>query len=388
MVGALHRVARLNRRDRRAGFRGRRNRPRDQIGARERPRRVVNHDDVARLRQPRETRSPPSPDAAPRRRRSAAACRFPGAYRRRRRGDRRGDRRPAPAAGRRRPRRSPGARRTHPRCARGSAARRPRAAAWAESPPKRCPRPPAAMMAVTCMGESLIIPFASPFASGTRCSRPAMPADADRRAARLNPSAGTRHRFAKRAHHRCHDAARHPDRASGSCAATRPFAVASVGILALGISLSADAVRDRQAARCIEPWPYHGYDRIVTVRGQLSDAGPDRRSRCGRCPRSKICDARRTCSRTSSPATPRNVNLTYAGPPERVRAAVDHAQRLRDARRAGVARPHADRRGRTAGAPPGRRRQLSVLADATWRRPRRDRPDAPHRRRAVTSSPA
>ena len=145
---ALHGVARRQRRERRARFRRRGNRPRDEVGARKRPRGVVDDDHVARRARRPETRS--STESC---RRAPPATTRSGFGVPRRYGGRIGRRAPAGSAtttssivGMREERAS--------RCARGSDARRPPAAAWARAPPNRWPRPPAAMMAVTNMGEA------------------------------------------------------------------------------------------------------------------------------------------------------------------------------------------------------------------------------------------
>ena len=63
-IAVLDRVARRDRRNRRARLGRRGNRARDEIGAHERPRRVVNHAPRRRRRRPPRTRWPPSPAAA------------------------------------------------------------------------------------------------------------------------------------------------------------------------------------------------------------------------------------------------------------------------------------------------------------------------------------
>ena len=71
----LHRVARRERRQRRARFHRGVDRARDEIGARERARRVVDDHDVRAAADGVEPVSAPSPAAARRRRRRATACR-------------------------------------------------------------------------------------------------------------------------------------------------------------------------------------------------------------------------------------------------------------------------------------------------------------------------
>ena len=100
----------------------------------------------------------------------------------------------------------------------------------------------------------------------------------------------------------------------------RLFAVVSIAILGVGISLSATlfAIID---GTLVQPWPYHGYDRIVTVRGTYPSQG---RVASPLWSVSEIEDLRRAGDVFAHviAGDARNVNLTYAGRPERVRAAV------------------------------------------------------------------
>ena len=100
----------------------------------------------------------------------------------------------------------------------------------------------------------------------------------------------------------------------------RLFTAASIGILALGISLSTTLFAIVKGT-LIEPWPYHGYDRIVTVRGTYPTQG---RSAFSLWSVPEIEDLRRAPDIFAHviAGDARNVNLTYAGRPERVRAAV------------------------------------------------------------------
>jgi putative ABC transport system permease protein len=100
----------------------------------------------------------------------------------------------------------------------------------------------------------------------------------------------------------------------------RLFAVASIAILALGISLSTALFAIVNGA-LVEPWPYQGYDRIVTVRGTYPSLG---RTASSLWSVAEIEDLRRAGDVFAYviAGDARNVNLTYAGRPERVRAAV------------------------------------------------------------------
>jgi len=103
-------------------------------------------------------------------------------------------------------------------------------------------------------------------------------------------------------------------------ARNRLFAVASASILALGIGLSATLFAIVNGT-LIEPWPYHGYDRIVTVRGTYPTQG---RTAFSQFSVPEIEDLRGATDVFAHviAGDARNVNLTYAGRPERVRAAV------------------------------------------------------------------
>jgi predicted permease len=100
----------------------------------------------------------------------------------------------------------------------------------------------------------------------------------------------------------------------------RLFAAASAGILALGISLTATLFAIVNGA-LIEPWPYRGYDRIVTFRGTYPTQG---RSGFSLWSVPEIDDLRQLTDvfEYVIAGDARDVNLTYAGRPERVRAAV------------------------------------------------------------------
>ena len=103
-------------------------------------------------------------------------------------------------------------------------------------------------------------------------------------------------------------------------ARNRAFAVASAVILALGISLSATLFAIVKGA-LIEPWPYHGYDRLVTVRATYPTQG---RSAFSLWSVPEIEDLRGASDVFAHviAGDARNVNLTYLGHAERVRAAV------------------------------------------------------------------
>jgi predicted permease len=103
-------------------------------------------------------------------------------------------------------------------------------------------------------------------------------------------------------------------------ARNRAFTAASVVILALGISLSATLFAIVKGA-LIEPWPYHGYERIVTVRATYPTQG---RTAFSLWSAPEIEDLRRMSDLFAHviAGDARNVNLSYLGHPERVRAAV------------------------------------------------------------------
>jgi hypothetical protein len=100
----------------------------------------------------------------------------------------------------------------------------------------------------------------------------------------------------------------------------RLFAAASAAILALGIGLSATMFAMVKGT-LIEPWPYHGYDRIVTLRATYPTQG---RTAFSQFSVPDIEDLRGATDifEYVIAGDARNVNLTYAGRPERVRAAV------------------------------------------------------------------
>ena len=100
----------------------------------------------------------------------------------------------------------------------------------------------------------------------------------------------------------------------------RSFTFAAVAILAVGISLTA-ALFAIVKGTLIEPWPYHGYDRIVTFRGTYPTQG---RTAFSLWSVPEIDDLRRASDIFEHviAGDARNINLTYAGRPERVRAAV------------------------------------------------------------------
>src|SRR3954466_12368769 len=100
----------------------------------------------------------------------------------------------------------------------------------------------------------------------------------------------------------------------------RTFAIASAVILALGISLSATLFAIVKGA-LLEPWPYRGYDRIVTLRATYPTQG---RTAFSLWSVPEIDDLRRSSDIFAHviAGDARNVNLTYLGHAERVRAAV------------------------------------------------------------------
>jgi putative ABC transport system permease protein len=103
-------------------------------------------------------------------------------------------------------------------------------------------------------------------------------------------------------------------------ARNRTFAVASALILALGISLSATLFAIVKGA-LLEPWPYRGYERIVTMRATYPTLG---RTAFSLWSVPEIDDLRRSSDIFAHviAGDARNVNLTYLGHAERVRAAV------------------------------------------------------------------
>ena len=100
----------------------------------------------------------------------------------------------------------------------------------------------------------------------------------------------------------------------------RGFAIAAIGILALGISLTATLYAVVRGA-LLDPWPYRGYDRLVTIRGNFPTQG---RTDFSLWSAPEIADLRAETRVFEGviAGDARNVNLTYAGRPERVRAAI------------------------------------------------------------------
>ena len=98
------------------------------------------------------------------------------------------------------------------------------------------------------------------------------------------------------------------------------FTMAAVAILALGIALSATLYAIVRGT-LIRPWPYRGYDRIVTLSANYPAQG---RTDFSLWSTPEIEDLRRAPGLFEHviAGDARNVNLTYAGRPERVRAAV------------------------------------------------------------------
>src|SRR4051812_21628197 len=100
----------------------------------------------------------------------------------------------------------------------------------------------------------------------------------------------------------------------------RAFATAAIGILALGISLTATLYAVVRGA-LIEPWPYRGYDRLVTVRGNFPTQG---RTDFSLWSAQEVADLRGETRVFEDviAGDARNVNLAYGGRAERVRAAI------------------------------------------------------------------
>ncbi|HEV3057153.1 MAG TPA: ABC transporter permease [Vicinamibacterales bacterium] len=100
----------------------------------------------------------------------------------------------------------------------------------------------------------------------------------------------------------------------------RSSTVATVAILGAGISLSATLFAIVKGT-LLEPWPYRGYNRLVTVRGTYPTQG---RTAFSLWSVPEIDDLRRASDIFEGviAGDARNANLTYAGRPERVRAAV------------------------------------------------------------------
>jgi predicted permease len=98
------------------------------------------------------------------------------------------------------------------------------------------------------------------------------------------------------------------------------FTTAAVAILALGIALSATLYTIVRGT-LIRPWPYRGYDRIVTLSANYPSQG---RTDFSLWSTPEIEDLRRAPDLFEHviAGDARNGNLTYAGRPERVRAAV------------------------------------------------------------------
>jgi putative ABC transport system permease protein len=98
------------------------------------------------------------------------------------------------------------------------------------------------------------------------------------------------------------------------------FSCTAVGVLALGISLSATLLAIVRGT-LLEPWPYHGSDRIVVVRGSYPVQG---RADFSLWSAPEIEDLRRLPDIFDHviAGDARNINLTFNGRAERVRAAV------------------------------------------------------------------
>ncbi len=100
----------------------------------------------------------------------------------------------------------------------------------------------------------------------------------------------------------------------------RLFTAACVAIVALGISLAATLFAIVKGT-LIEPWPYQGYDRIVTVRGTYPIEGRSDFSLWSVPEIEDLRQARNIFAHVIA-GDARNVNLTNAGHAERVRAAI------------------------------------------------------------------
>ena len=100
----------------------------------------------------------------------------------------------------------------------------------------------------------------------------------------------------------------------------RGFALAAIVILGLGISLTTTLYAIVRGA-LIEPWPYHGYDRLVTVRRDLPSQG---RRDFSLWSAPEIDDLRRETRIFEHviAGDARNVNAMFNGHAERVRAAI------------------------------------------------------------------
>src|SRR5262249_27245043 len=98
------------------------------------------------------------------------------------------------------------------------------------------------------------------------------------------------------------------------------FTIAAIATLAIGISLAATLYAIVRGT-LIEPWPYRGYDRIVTFAGNYPTQG---RTDFSLWSVPEIEDFARAGDVFEHviAGDARNVNLTYAGRAERVRAAV------------------------------------------------------------------
>jgi predicted permease len=116
------------------------------------------------------------------------------------------------------------------------------------------------------------------------------------------------------------DLARHARFALRYFNRNRGFAAAGIALVALGVSLSATLFAIVNGA-LLRPWPYAGYDRIVTVRGNYPEQG---RTGFSLWSAAEIADLRRESDVFSFVVAgdARNVNLTFAGRAERVRAAI------------------------------------------------------------------
>jgi predicted permease len=98
------------------------------------------------------------------------------------------------------------------------------------------------------------------------------------------------------------------------------FAGGSIAVLAIGISLAATLFAVIKGA-LLDPWPYRGADRLVTVRGNYPAQG---RSDFSLWSAKEVEDLRSASDVFEDviAGDARNVNLTYGGRPERVRAAL------------------------------------------------------------------
>ena len=98
------------------------------------------------------------------------------------------------------------------------------------------------------------------------------------------------------------------------------FTLTAITIVALGIGLSATLFAVVRGA-LLQPWPYQGYDRLVTVRGNYPEQG---RTAFSLWSAREVSDlqVQSDIFAHAIAGNARNVNLTFDGTPERVRAAV------------------------------------------------------------------